>query len=408
MTKSAKKLLLLVTMTVTMMFAMCIMTFAGTISYSQTKATSSSVTVAWEFDTFSAPKYVRIQLCADPNFTNVSSSNNYTFSSSTANTVTFSGLTAGATYYVRFGGGSSYSGSYSYTKGFDVVTAPANMGTVSFATADDYSASISWAPVAGATGYIVAHNPAGSTVTYETTATSYKVSMTATSGTSALVYPIRKSSSGFKAVGNYGTVSNLSALTSKIATKDFGVDNFYSSTKKLSFGVASTALGQGFEVEVKPQKGAAKIVQGRKSYKYMTDNISYKKGVLYKYRVRMYVNTAAGKKYGQWSDYRNYATANSQKAKFGPGRVVKLRWKKIKGISKIVVKLSTSKNGKYTKVATLKGSATSVTLSKYKKKAFTNGKYYYYELHFYTKSGKKYVESDIIGTGSFRWYTRYI
>ncbi|HCT91903.1 MAG TPA: hypothetical protein DF613_11085, partial [Lachnospiraceae bacterium] len=80
---------------------------------------------------------------------------------------------------------------------------------------------------------------------------------------------------------------------------------------------------------------------------------------------------------------------NPKECKYTPGsRKIKLQWSKLTGVSKIKVQLSTKEKSGYKTVATLKGTKTSYTISKYNKKALSKGKNYYVRVLYYSGSNK--------------------
>lgn len=399
--KDCKKLLVLLCLTVTMMMAIGITAFAATVQVGQTYASESSVKVAWgQLQNFEG--YYCVQLAETSNFSTILKEE---VVKSSWNSWSFSGLTAGKTYYVRIGASQTRNGSYVLIGSTVLITSPTKPATVSFVDASDSSVKLSWSAVTGATGYAITYNGK----TYDNiTGTSYSLPFSADTSVYAVarVYAYRNEGAQKVYSGSYASISGMTSLTSKIKKSDFGMTALYSSTGKACFGVnRSTVKGTGFEIELTPKKGSKKVLKSDTMSEQMT---KYKKGMLYKYRARAYVKLTNGeKKYGTWSDYRNFATAKNLKSKSYSGGAT-LSWKKITGLSKIVVKVSTKKDGKYKTVATLKGSATSYRITKYNNKALSRGKTYYYEVFYYSKFGtKKHQVSEVIGTGSFyvpKWY----
>ncbi|MCR4691764.1 MAG: hypothetical protein K5739_10500 [Lachnospiraceae bacterium] len=349
----------------------------------QTGVTKNSVTV--EFTEIGADYYGGV-IYSDAACTKAL---NKTRSAST--TLTFSGLNVGSTYWVKVGNGTDANNCYGNASDpCEVITKPEDMGVVSFVGASDTAATISWAPVQGATDYAIEY-PGVEKLISTKGATSFQLPLT--NYTYAFVHPIRVNSKGGYAVGNYSRVANLSLLTTKVDKDFFGITNVLSSGT-CYVRVGNGVCGNGFEVE-------GKAVKGKGSFSVKTANIgasaivNAKNKVMYKYRVRAYVTLSNGQvQYGQWSDYKYLGSSNVKCS--APGdRKIKVTWGKCKGVGRFVVKMSTSPDGKFTKVATAKGNAKSVVIGKYKKKPLEYYKTYYIRVYYQVKKGKKYVDSDV-------------
>ena len=70
-------------------------------------------------------------------------------------------------------------------------------------------------------------------------------------------------------------------------------------------------------------------------------------------------------------------------------KAAKLSWSKQTGATGYNVYMATSKNGKYKKIATVKGNGN----VKFTKTGLTKGKTYYFKVAAYTTSGKKTINS---------------
>ena len=113
-------------------------------------------------------------------------------------------------------------------------------------------------------------------------------------------------------------------------------------------------------------------------------------GTDYTYAVKAY-STVGGKVY--WSaGYKTIATATKPntptlKAVAGSKRAT-LSWTKQKGADGYVIYMATSKNGKYTKIANVKG-----TVSSFTKTGLTKGRTYYFKAAAYSVAGGKVIYS---------------
>jgi hypothetical protein len=161
--------------------------------------------------------------------------------------------------------------------------------------------------------------------------------------------------------------------------------------------VAAIFSGSGFEVELTNAGGSkySNTASAKKSFTYngtSTTYFAYKENKYLKYRVRAYVETDDGIKYGNWSDYKAFCEMNGKSR--SSGKKVKLTWSKINGTGKIKVQVSTKESSKYKTFKTLKGTAKSVTVNKYGKSALKKNKYYYIRITPMVKINGKYVASD--------------
>ena len=137
----------------------------------------------------------------------------------------------------------------------------------------------------------------------------------------------------------------------------------------------------------------------KKKWEYVgkTSNNSYtvkklKDGTVYKYRVRAYKNIDGKQYMGEYSSSLKTAT-QTKTPKISKittkNKKATIKWKKVSGASKYQIYMSTSKNGKYSKIKTTSSSATSYTKAKLKK----NKKYYFKIRSYKTVSGKNIYSS---------------
>lgn len=184
-------------------------------------------------------------------------------------------------------------------------------------------------------------------------------------------------------------------------TYSHGVDNLYysSSTKKISLTIgvkSSSSNSYRYEVQVLNYK--KKVVAQDTCYTYAF--FTLKRNQLYYYRVRALAYDYSKEAYvpvSSWSYGHGINTAVCT-VKLS-GKKIKIKVPKVKGVKKFTVYMSTNKESGYKKVKTVKSGKT-VTVSKFKKKAFKRGKYYYYNI----ASNKN--QSRLIH--NFYIYTRYV
>lgn len=373
---------------------MLVMLFAFSVTVSAEAPTGlrqtgdSETSVKVEFTGVAGARYYGYQVATDPGFTNVLDQD---YISASLSWVYINQLGAGASYYIRIGWGTSYKDCYAnFSQPFEVVTKPASVTNVKFAGANDTAVLLSWDAIPGAMQYRAECNK----LSYASAANSTWVPYDP-NDTRIKVYAQRISASGYVAEGGYGDVWQVSALTSKIAKENFGLRNAWTSINK--FQVAANYLGHGMEVAVYDVK------TGKKKFSGTANNSSYssvefdkfKKSNMYKYRVRAYVVTTDGQKItGSWSSYRYLV--NPKTCKYTTGsKKIKLNWSKLTGVSKIKIQVSTKEKSGFKTVATLSGTKTSYTVTKYNKKALKKGKKYYVRIVYQAKSGKKNYDSDI-------------
>ncbi|MDE5864475.1 MAG: fibronectin type III domain-containing protein [Lachnospiraceae bacterium] len=360
---------------------------AAVSNLTQTRDTTSSVRVEWK--AVAGAKYYGWQIATDSAFKNIVKSN-YVAENTYA---LATGLNAGSTYYVRVGHGTTSKNCYAnYSKALEVVTTPEALPGVAFVGANDNSATISY-QTPGANVYYIYEGYSNALIA-TTPATSYTITMNNTQSNYYKVAAGRRSASGYSANTSPKSVT-VNLLTSKIATKNFGLDNVLSLSNKIS--VVALYSGSGFEVELTNAGGAAykQTMEGAKAYSSTGSSTSYflyKENRYLKYRVRAFVDTDNGRIYGSWSDYKAFCEMNGKYTR--GSRKINLKWTKVKGNGKIKISVSTKKSSGYKTFKTLKGSATKVTINKCGKSLFKSNKSYYIRAVPLVKINGKYVASD--------------
>lgn len=377
-----------------MMFAMTITASAEAPSgLRQTDDSDTSVKVEWTG--VAGARYYGVEAATDIGFTNVvyrdycSYSTQYDYCRN---------LAAGQTYYVRVGYGDKSSTCYAnFSAPIEVVTRPAKVDGLKFVGATDTTATIAWNPVLGANLYLIQYN----NQVFQTADSA--IALPYVAGVSyAKINAARVSATGYVAAEtSYTTVNNISALTNKISKDNFGFRNAWTSIN--DYQIAAIYSGHGMQASVYDAKS------GKKKFSGETDNGTYsnvefikkfKYNTMYKYRVRAYITTTDGQRiYGGWSSYRYFVTPKKSTYTTS-GRKIKLTWSKLTGVSKIKIEVSTKENSGYKTCATIGGTKTSYTITKYGKKALKKGKKYYFRITYYAKSGKKSYTSDIYTSGS--------
>ncbi len=389
MKDSVRSLILMV-----LMVAAMSITAAAAEPTNVTQITDTETSVKVQWTGVAGAKYYGVQIATDPGFANIVKQD---YTSVSFQSMYLTGLASGSTYYVRVGWGVKSNSCYAnFSAPVEVVTAPTAITAVKFVGADDATATLAWDPVPGANLYMVEYNDQ----TFQAAANS--IALPYAPGVSyAKVSPAKTTSTGaYIAKAGTTSVYDITALTGKISKDNFGFVNAWTSINV--FQIGANYYGHGLEVNVYDAK------TGKKKFSGSTENTTYgsvefrkfKYNTMYKYRVRAYAITTDGQKfYGGWSSYRYFV--NPKKSNYTTsGRKIKLSWSKLKGVSKIKIQVSTKENSGYKTCATLSGSKTSYTISKYGKNKLKKGKTYYFKITYYAKSGKKTYSGDIISTGS--------
>lgn len=364
-------------------------TAKAAVTLQQVDADDSRVKIQWVQN---GADYYGYQVATDPAFTNIVKEDYQTKSN---NNDTITGLVPGSTYYVRMGYGPKYNNCKNdMSTPLEVVTAPVEPTAVKFVGADDTTATLAYDACAGATGYDIEYNNG---IVGTTTDTTYRLPVIDGAGTLVRVYPYRTSSTGFKAIGSYKACFDFSKLTTTISKDNFGIVDALTNINVFYF--AAVGYGSGVDLEAVPVngKGNAFTITGSLNSKYSlrSDN-QVTKGTMYKYRVRAYVTTTDNQKvYGNWSDYRYFI--NTKDSKYvSSGKKIKLKWGKLKGVTKVKVQIATSENGSYKTCKVLSSKKRAYNITKCGKKTLKRGKKYWVKITYQTKGGT----SDVYGVAS--------
>lgn len=372
--------------------AFCVtgITAQAAVTVQQIDASEGSVKIQWTQQ--SGAKYYGWQIATDNSFKSIVASGTTT---SSTTYITKSSLAAGTTYYARVGYGSTNKNcNTNWSNVIDAVTAPTGLTEVKFVGADDTTATIAYNACAGATGYDIEYNKA---IIGSTADTTYRVPIVDGASSWVKVYPYRVSSTGFKATGNYKYCYDLSRLTTTIAKDNFGVTSALTNINVFYF--AALGYGKGVDMELTPVSGKGNVINvtGSLNSSSSIRVANLTKGTMYKYRVRAYVVTSDSQKvYGNWSDYRYLINTKDNKYT-SSNRKIKLKWGKLKGVSKIKVQIATSENGKYKTCKVLSGKKTNYTITKCGKSSLKKGKKYWVKVTYTTKGGTSDVYGYISG-----------
>ena len=203
-----------------------------------------------------------------------------------------------------------------------------------------------------------------------------------------------KYSSGRKATGKYtvtitfkGNYSGKKTLTFYILPK---------ATAKLTLTPSETAIKATWSAVTGASGYKVELYKGSKVIKtFYTSKTAYSltkltKATAYKVVVTAYKTIDSKKVYSLSKTAVTSATIATPTLKVTAGKsLANLSWNKVGGASGYVVYMSTSKNGTYSKVATVKSGAT----VKYTKKSLTKGKTYYFKVKAYRIVDGTYIYS---------------
>lgn len=179
------------------------------------------------------------------------------------------------------------------------------------------------------------------------------------------------------------TVKNAFTITSGKVSSPKAASTAYNKIK-LTWGKVSGA--EGYEIYRK--SGNANSYSKRKTVtsRSFTDTVSL--GTTYNYKIKAYRLLGGKKIYLAENSVKKTAmvpTPAISSAKRASYNSIKVSWGTVANATGYVVYRSTSKNGSYKKIATVKGSSK----TSYTDKKRTTGKYYYYKVKAYKKSGDK-------------------
>lgn len=306
-----------------------------------------------------------------------------------------SNLESGKTYYYKV---RAISNNYENNEYSDIVsvTIPVSKTRISSIVSKSYnSIELKWDKVSDSSGYVV-YRSTDKDKGYKSVATIVSssnvkyIDSSLTTGTT-YYYKIRayKNINGkqiFSSHSDYKSIKPIPTAPSSITAKS----NSYNSNK-ITWNKTSGASGYViYRATSKNGKYTAlKTISDSKITTYT--NSSLNTGTTYYYKIKAYRTVGKNK------IYSNYSSVVSAKPKLSTPSITlstsskkaTIKWKKVSGASGYELYRATSKNGKYTKIATLKNSVTSYTNSK-----LTSKKTYYFKLRTYrTVNGKKVYSS---------------
>ena len=372
----------------------------------QTDDSTSAITFTWD----AVPNASDYQTSWSPDGINWS-----TAERSWGITETITKLNAGRSFYVKVQSIDKDTKALSaFSAPIEVVTAPdaSTIKPVTTVSILDTSISLSWLPASGATCYEVRDHVYGSNALYCETPTNAATIGNLSPGTyyGVDIYPVRVSSTGYRAMGDYihnyiktagqslNPVNNTVTIVAPGAASTANFKAIGNSNGYVYFQAADPAgKAHGYEVEVRKLKGNKKVKTITSTSTY-SSSVKFSKNTAYKYRIRYFTVSGTQKLYGGYSGYRYFCIqkvsgkkhyrTNSTTATF------KLSWSKVSGAKGYTVYISKSSSGKYKKVKKLSSKKKSITIKKYGKSKLKRFQTYYIKVVPTLKDGKKTVKND--------------
>lgn len=326
---------------------------------------------------------------------------------SSAKTVTYtdkSGILTGVTYTYRICAFRSYTdsrdkeaqvkGTFSNSKSVK-VTYTSKPASFQAASARYDQVKLTWKKAAGASGYEI-YRSAKSASGFKKIATvsSSKTSYTDKKLTTGKIYYYRirayRSNGGITTNGPWTATKKAKPLPQK-PTVTASYKNY--STATVKWNRISGASGYTIYRSTSKNGSYKKIATIKKAGTTSYTDSKLTTGKTYYYKVKAYRKVSGKALYSGYSDIASVkitlkapvissVTANDY-------RTLTVKWKKVSGANGYIVYRSTSQNGTYKKIATVK----SGSILSYKNSGVTTGKKYYYKIKAYRTVNKKKVTS---------------
>ncbi len=370
----------------------------------QTEATESSVKLTWD----AVPGAVRYQV-----FMSVSEKGDYVPQGSDSSNpkAEISRLSAGSTYWVYVEAyddwlSDSEENTIASCKPIAISTLSAlpEMGKVEGlvqTAATSNSVSMKWNAVPNTTIYKIYRYDAWDNTPEVGSTTSTEFTVTGLAASNAYRYFVIAyyvdSATGRTAYNRYYDSLAMKTVPNKVLT--VAMTNYYDSIHVAYYDWTSVPNADGYQFQLVNNKGKSLF---KTEWSGTGVKVSpFKEGVFTKARVRAYINVNGTKVYGPWSSY-NYNAANKKITvrRSSNRKKITIKWKKISGAAGYNLYISTKSGSGYKKVKSLSSKKTKYTITKCGKKKLKKGKKYYIRLEYLTKSGKKKVKSQIMGSGN--------
>lgn len=364
----------------------------------QTSASTRSVELGWTAQSGSYGYIIRY--AATPNATT------FNYERTTRNEIYISSLTLGTTYYAQICSVDTYQQYANYktytpaawSNAIEFNTAPDSISAVSQTDATNNSVTFSWAPVTGATHYLIYLGNSSSTSTAQAYGTTTNCSVTLQTQPNVSFYvfvqPLRKTAGTDYYATTSSNYNSIKCKTVPTAPNNITIDDRTSTSTIFKWNSTSLSTNtDGYELEIKNAKNK-NIAKGSATIYSSSISVTNKKLYTqpFQYRMRAYVIINGQKKYSNWSPMKKYIPGSVVKSIRRANRYAssgKLKWNKIAGAKTYTVYWRTKAGGKWKVVAkNVKGTSANV---KFKPSASFN---YYYVKANKVKFGKKSYNSS--------------
>lgn len=277
------------------------------------------------------------------------------------------------------------------------VTAPSAITSLIETNATTNSVTVSWSPVSGADGYHVYIVGANGSLTLKGsvsggTTTSYTVGGLAQDGVYAIgVAPFKSNGKGFSQYWSPSRKASFRTASGKISGVKLAASSGYYKKYQIAWNENGAYWADGFEIMITNKSGKKITTATEEKYLSYTFVNAKLRSQPWKVKVRAYVKMDNGAKaYGAWSDEKvivpnAYIKSIKQTSRYSNN--IKITWGKVTGAKDYTIYRSTSQNGKYKKIKTVKGTSYITSQS-------SNGKWHYYYVKANgVKVGKKKYSS---------------
>lgn len=290
----------------------------------------------------------------------------------------------GRTYFVRVNGGYYKPVGEDYKLSFEFCMDPISSLK---ATPSTNSVKLSWNKLAKADSYQIQQYKNNK---WKTIATTESTSYTVKNLSKATEYKFRvRASAEISGKTYYSAYWKVIYTATKPGSTTLKAT---AGTRKVTLSWNKVTGADGYVIyRATSKNGTYNKVTSVKSSTTKYTNTGLTAGKMYYYKVRAYVKTDNGYVYGAYSSVKSARpTLATPTLKLTAGtKKVTLSWDKVTGASGYVIYRSTSKNGTYSKVATIKSGST----TQYTNKNLTAKKTYYYKMRAYVKVGDTYYYS---------------
>lgn len=301
-----------------------------------------------------------------------------------------SGLMDGSTYYVKLREGGRMSAAC------EIVTVPSgSIAMIKQTDAAKNSISIRWNTVSHANGYTVELIGAGERILADKYASRNTVTIKVPDHKNKYavrITPVRKGKSYTAAGTAFTGKRNMMAVPGKMSDVSFKKNRL--ARHKAAFIWNSNSAVSGYEYEVRSHDGIKLFSGTAKKAAVTLKNRMLKMNRYYRIRVRGYVNTENGPRYGKWSKKAFFSGGPAKVTLKQSSGTLSVRWSKVDGATSYSVYVATSAPRKLSAMKKAKTVAgTNCTITKFAGTMISSGGIYYVTVVSNRKVGKKNYRS---------------